>query len=163
MSTFSIYFIVYSRSVVDRQKVRVHPFQDLTNLIYLHELNEQALANDLLFDMFNTNMTIIHRFYYHPLKTSNDGCYTVTKLIYKCSYSTAQKVSILGVILVRIFPHSDQNNSGYGHFLCSVDFNICNFVHISLSQNKPLEFIESFFNNKFDFHNVNNVSLLVKL
>ena len=24
-----------------------------------------------------------------PLKTSNDGCYTVTKLIYKCSLSTA--------------------------------------------------------------------------
>ena len=32
---------------------------------------------------------------------------------------TAWKVSVFGVILVRIFPHSDQNNSEYGHFLGS--------------------------------------------
>ena len=56
--------------------------------------------------------------------------------------NTAWKVSVLGVILIRIFPHSDwireilrissysvwmresadQNNSGYGHFLRSVKF-----------------------------------------
>ena len=45
--------------------------------------------------------------------------------------STGQKVSVFGVILVRIFPHSnfffsvrmrenaDHNNSEYGHFSCS--------------------------------------------
>ena len=32
---------------------------------------------------------------------------------------TAWKVFVFGVILVRIFPHSDQNNSEYGHFLGS--------------------------------------------
>ena len=33
--------------------------------------------------------------------------------------ATAKKVSVFGIILVRIFPHSDQNNSEYGHFLRS--------------------------------------------
>ena len=32
---------------------------------------------------------------------------------------TTWKVSLFGVILVHIFPHSDQNNSEYGHFLRS--------------------------------------------
>ena len=30
------------------------------------------------------------------------------------------KASLFGVIMVRIFPHSDQNYSEYGHFLRSV-------------------------------------------
>ena len=34
--------------------------------------------------------------------------------------STSWKVSVLGVILVRIFPHSNQFSSKYGHFLRSV-------------------------------------------
>ena len=45
-------------------------------------------------------------------------------------YNTAYKVSVFGVILVCIFPHSDwirrdtdQNNSEYGHFLRSVIYN----------------------------------------
>ena len=29
---------------------------------------------------------------------------------------TAWEVSLFGVFLVRIFPHSDQDNSEYGHF-----------------------------------------------
>ena len=33
---------------------------------------------------------------------------------------TAWNVFIFGVFLVRIFPHSDQKNSEYGHFLRSV-------------------------------------------
>ena len=33
--------------------------------------------------------------------------------------NTAWKVSVFGVFLARIFPHSDQNNSEYGHFLRS--------------------------------------------
>ena len=33
---------------------------------------------------------------------------------------TTKKISVFGVILVRIFPHSDQSNSEYEHFLRSV-------------------------------------------
>ena len=36
------------------------------------------------------------------------------------SINSAWKVSVFGVVLVQIFPHSDQNNSEYGHFLRSV-------------------------------------------
>ena len=32
---------------------------------------------------------------------------------------TASKVSVFAVILVRIFPHSDQNDFEYGNFLCN--------------------------------------------
>ena len=37
-------------------------------------------------------------------------------------FLTAWKVPVLGVILIHIFPHSDQNNSEYGHFLRSAFF-----------------------------------------
>ena len=56
------------------------------------------------------------------------------------------KVSVFGAILVRIFPHSaqmrenaDQNNSKYGHFLCSVKkvlsvISRCWFIHFTWKQ-----------------------------
>ena len=44
--------------------------------------------------------------------------YEVTK------FSSAWKVSVCGVILIHIFPPSHQNNSKYGHFLRSVEFDV---------------------------------------
>ena len=51
-------------------------------------------------------------------------------LVFNMSALTLREVSVFGVILVRIFPHSgfafrirentDQKNSEYGHFLLSV-------------------------------------------
>ena len=43
---------------------------------------------------------------------------------------TAWKVSVFVVILIPIFPYSDQNNSKYGHFLCSARSRneACNFI-----------------------------------
>ena len=43
---------------------------------------------------------------------------------------TAWKVSVFVVILIPIFPYSDQNNSEYGHFLCSARSRneACNFI-----------------------------------
>ena len=49
------------------------------------------------------------------------GLGILTKLL----ICTAWKVSVFGVILVRIFLHSDQNMSEYGHFSRSAE--LCNF------------------------------------
>ena len=43
-------------------------------------------------------------------------------LIMQYVYLTACKISVFGVILVRIFPHSDANNSEYGYVLRSTLF-----------------------------------------
>ena len=51
----------------------------------------------------------------------NYGVTKYTNIQWVCA-STARKESVFGVILVRIFPHSDQNNSEYGHFCAMKGF-----------------------------------------
>ena len=48
------------------------------------------------------------------------------------------KVSVFGVILVLIFPHSDQNNSEYGHFLRSAHLS-----HFKISRSQEFCTIEA--------------------
>ena len=57
----------------------------------------------------------------------------------KSRKTTLRKVSVFGIILVRIFPHSDfpnagntdQNNSDYGHFLRSATLSMAKvFFHV---------------------------------
>ena len=72
----------------------------------------------------------------------NTRVFSTPSDIFDVPFHTASKVSVFGVILVRIFPHSDlmrrdtpylsifspntgntdQNNSKHGHFLCSAIF-----------------------------------------
>ena len=59
--------------------------------------------------------------------------------IYKISH-TPWKVSVFGVILVRIFPHSDQNSSDYGHFLRSASVEVNKINYPSLEQNDSFLF-----------------------
>ena len=52
----------------------------------------------------------------------HDLVFNVRKFFWLCLETcTAWKVSVFGVILVRILPHLDQTNSEYGRFLRSDD------------------------------------------
>ena len=71
-----------------------------------------------------TNIKTITKFWIAQNMFTNLLCLFSDWVLYlfsaKMDPFTAWKVSVFGVILVRIFPHSDQNNSISGHFLRSV-------------------------------------------
>ena len=58
---------------------------------------------------------------YKPLKA-------LIKVMFEAAFPTVWKVFLFGVFLVRIFPHSDQQNSEYGHLSCSVQFQYTQIV-----------------------------------
>ena len=133
LTLFSYFHVLFLNILATRHilqfamsdSISSQPARNITEIKKLHSprrkkkwrvnYNQNKYSNIII---FATN----HEFFLPHYQITFFAEFGRAKIFFSCLVLmniTAWKVFVFGDILVRIFPHSDQNNSEYGHFLRS--------------------------------------------